>query len=113
MQTINRSSVSAAELDQLNDALIDLPSSPATNILLSVIDQLRISNVSFFSELDELTTTQAAPLLGMSRPMVCRLVDSGELPARIVGRRDRRIPMSAICRYLERQARSAAGYRAA
>ena len=108
MQTIDRSAVSTSDLDQLTDALLRLPSNAATKTLVSVVDQLRIGNVAFFAELDELTPNQAAPLLGMSRPMVCRLVDSGELPARIVGRRDRRIPMSAIRRFLERREQAAA-----
>ncbi|MFF1875767.1 helix-turn-helix domain-containing protein [Kitasatospora herbaricolor] len=44
---------------------------------------------------------------------VYRLVDSGELSARVVGRRDRRIPMNAIVRYLERQDHAARGERVA
>lgn len=103
MQTINHDTVTADQLSQLTDALLTLPASPATNTLLSVVDQLRIGSVAFFTDRDELTPNQAAPLLGVSRPTVCNMVDSGELPGRIVGKRDRRIPMSAIRRYLERQ----------
>lgn len=106
MQSIDHDNVTAVQLDQLTDALLALPASPATNTLLSVVDQLRIGNVAFFTDLDELTPNQAAPLLGVSRPTVCRMVDSGELPARIVGKRDRRIPMSAIRRHLDRQRRT-------
>lgn len=34
---------------------------------------------------EDLTTEQAAVVLGVSRPTVVRLVESGELPARMVG----------------------------
>jgi|GEM_PF-777838 len=34
---------------------------------------------------DELTTTETAELLGMSRPTVIKLIESGELPCRMVG----------------------------
>jgi excisionase family DNA binding protein len=108
VQTINHSAISAEDLEELTNAPLGLPSNAATNTLLSVVDELRLSSVTFFSELDEVTPNQAAPLLGMSRPMVYRLLDSGELPARTIGRRARRIPMSAIRRYLERLERTAA-----
>ena len=34
---------------------------------------------------EDLTTTQAAAVLGVSRPTVVRLIDAGRLPAKIVG----------------------------
>lgn len=34
---------------------------------------------------EDLTTEQAAAILGVSRPTVVRLVDAGKLPARLVG----------------------------
>lgn len=34
---------------------------------------------------DDLTTEQAAAVLGVSRPTVVRMVDAGKLPARLVG----------------------------
>ena len=113
MQTIYRAAVSTEDLDRLTAALLSLPVSSATNALVSVVDQLRVGDVAFFTQLDELTPNQAAPLLGVSRPTVCKLVDTGELPARVVGRRDRRIPMAAITRYLEREGHAARGERVA
>jgi excisionase family DNA binding protein len=58
----------------------------------------------------EMTTTQAAEFLDVSRPFVIKLVKRGELPCRMVGKH-RRIPTPALLEYREKmyqQARSAA-----
>lgn len=49
----------------------------------------------------EMTTTQAADFLDVSRPFVIKLVTRGELPCRLVGRH-RRIPTPALVEYRER-----------
>jgi len=58
----------------------------------------------------EMTTTQAAEFLDVSRPFVIKLVQRGELPCRMVGKH-RRVPSQAVVQYRERmfqQARRAA-----
>jgi excisionase family DNA binding protein len=58
----------------------------------------------------EMTTTQAADFLDVSRPFIIKLVKRGELPCRMVGKH-RRIPSDALLAYREKmfqQARSAA-----
>jgi excisionase family DNA binding protein len=58
----------------------------------------------------EMTTTQAAAFLDVSRPFIIKLVQRGELPCRMVGKH-RRIPTEAVVDYRERmfqQARRAA-----
>jgi excisionase family DNA binding protein len=58
----------------------------------------------------EMTTTQAAEFLDVSRPFVIKLTQRGELPCRLVGRH-RRIPSEAVLEYREKmfqQARKAA-----
>jgi excisionase family DNA binding protein len=58
----------------------------------------------------EMTTTQAAEFLDVSRPFVIKLIERGELPCRMVGKH-RRIPGEAVLGYRERmfqQARKAA-----
>ena len=50
--------------------------------------------------LQEFTTTEAAKLLGMSRPQVGKLMGQGRLPFRLVGTHHR-IPASAINAFLD------------
>jgi excisionase family DNA binding protein len=54
----------------------------------------------------ELTTTQAAEFLDVSRPFVIKLVKRGELPCRMVGKH-RRIPSDALQAYREKMFRHA------
>jgi excisionase family DNA binding protein len=49
----------------------------------------------------EMTTTQAAEFLDVSRPFVVKLVNKGELPCRRVGKH-RRIPSEALLAYREK-----------
>jgi excisionase family DNA binding protein len=60
--------------------------------------------VALVSATPEVTTTQAASLLGVSRPHVARLVDSGRLPARMAGSH-RRIRLADLVRYRAEQNR--------
>jgi excisionase family DNA binding protein len=58
----------------------------------------------------EMTTTQAAELLDVSRPFIIKLTRQGELPYRLVGKH-RRIPTAALLAYREKmfqKAKSAA-----
>jgi len=50
--------------------------------------------------LQEVTTTQAAKMLGMSRPQVAKLLEQGRLPYRLVGTHHR-IPVAAIRAFLD------------
>jgi excisionase family DNA binding protein len=49
----------------------------------------------------EMTTTQAADFLDVSRPFVIKLIRRGELPCRMVGTH-RRIPTDALVEYREK-----------
>ncbi len=55
-------------------------------MILAAARQLGDGNgISILPVLADLSTTQAADLLGVSRPFVVKLVDSGELPSHKVG----------------------------
>jgi excisionase family DNA binding protein len=49
----------------------------------------------------EMTTTQAAEFLDVSRPFLIKLINRGELPCRMVGKH-RRIPSAALLAYKEK-----------
>ena len=53
---------------------------------------------------DDLTTEQAAAVLGVSRPTVVRLVESGKVPARMVGTH-RRLALGDVLAYRDASAR--------
>lgn len=52
---------------------------------------------------EDLTTEQAAAVLGVSRPTVVRLVEAGKLPARLVGTH-RRLALGDVLAYREASA---------
>jgi excisionase family DNA binding protein len=54
----------------------------------------------------EMTTTQAAEFLDVSRPFVIKLITNGELPCRMVGKH-RRVPTQALEAYKEKMFRRA------
>jgi excisionase family DNA binding protein len=54
----------------------------------------------------EMTTTEAAEFLDVSRPFIIKLTKRGELPYRLVGKH-RRIPSTALLEYREKMYRRA------
>ncbi|MCL2788773.1 MAG: helix-turn-helix domain-containing protein [Micrococcales bacterium] len=75
-------------------------SRPTAEILVSVVEaQAAGQRVVVTQGQQEVTTTQAAKMLGMSRPQVGKLLDQGKLPFRLVGTHHR-IPVAAIQAFL-------------
>ena len=56
-------------------------------------------SVSISARDEELTTQQAAEILGISRPTVVQLIESGELPAHVPGTVKRRLYLSDVLAY--------------
>jgi 3,4-dihydroxy 2-butanone 4-phosphate synthase/GTP cyclohydrolase II len=81
------------------DARSPLPDS-AFRLLLEILNQMARGNVVTVSAIEaELTTQQAAELLGVSRPHLVKLLEDGRLPFRKVGAH-RRVKFSDIHTYL-------------
>jgi len=73
----------------------------ALRLMVDVLTQLgQGRGVTILPEKAELTTQEAADYLNVSRPYVVKLVETGRLPARVVGTR-RRIAFDDLVRYDE------------
>ena len=83
--------------------VIDLPA-PAIEALIEFLTALAEGERAFVLRTPEqLTTEQAAAVLGVSRPTVIRLVDAGKLPARVVGTH-RRLVLGDVLAYRDASA---------
>ncbi|MCL2092149.1 MAG: helix-turn-helix domain-containing protein [Micrococcales bacterium] len=81
---------------------IELPGT-VYRVLVQVVEALAAGKaVTVTPREPQLTTQQAADLLGVSRPTVVRLIDSGELAAERNGNR-RRLLLSDVLAYSERR----------
>jgi excisionase family DNA binding protein len=83
------------QADGSDSARLEVP--PATLRLLSQILALMARQQTFvlYPESSELTTKQAAEVLGVSRPFLIRVLEAGEIPYRKVGRH-RRVLMKDV-----------------
>lgn len=73
----------------------------ALRLMVDVLTQLgQGRGVTILPEKAELTTQEAADFLNVSRPYVVKLVETGRLPARVVGTR-RRIAFEALVHFDE------------
>jgi excisionase family DNA binding protein len=85
---------------------VEIPESVYRAILLMVEAMAAGKAVTVAPRNQLLTTQQAADLLGVSRPTVIKLIDSGVLPAEIPGTRRRMIKLDDVlaCRARRREA---------
>ncbi|MDR1213174.1 MAG: helix-turn-helix domain-containing protein [Propionibacteriaceae bacterium] len=83
------------------EVTLRLPRSAAEKVL-TLLDAEESYGAMVIPAKHEFTTTQAAAVLGMSRPTLMKLLDAGRIGHRMVGRHHR-IPASAIQTYRERQ----------
>src|SRR4051812_37531806 len=83
---------------------------PVVRALARMVEELSEGNPvalhSMGGESEEFTTSQAAQLLGMSRPTLILLLDRGELPFRMVGTH-RRLAVGDVLAFRRRTARNA------
>ena len=81
--------------------VVDLPPALARVVATALAEVADGHAVEVRAVAEELTTQEAADLLGVSRPFVVKLVDGGEIPARRVGTH-RRLQRGDVLAYRER-----------
>lgn len=90
---------------------VELPAA-AGRAVLALLEELASGNAVRLVAADaELTTQQAADLLGISRTYVVRLIDDGKLPAHLVGTH-RRLRAADVLAYRARRSERLAATRA-
>lgn len=81
---------------------VELPE-PVYRVLVRAVDALsQGKGITIAPQEPQLTTQQAADLLGVSRPTVIRLIDAGDLHAERIDSR-RRLPLGEVLAYRERR----------
>ncbi len=100
MPKLDASSVPATEIAVLETALHQLPDGALRTTLENLSLALRGGRDTFVvSEKEDLTPSEAAKLLGVSRTHLYKILDSGALAHHIVGARDRRIAAPDLIAY--------------
>ncbi len=93
---------------------LDLPR-PVARMLLRILDDLSVGHAvavhTIASGEEEVSTSQAARILGMSRPTLIDLLEKGVIPFRRVGTH-RRVPVLDLLAYKVRMGRGATPSRA-
>lgn len=92
----------AARIVDSTGSAVDVPDA-LVELLRAIVEHLQAGNGVAVSALHaELTTAEAAQLLGVSRPHVIKLLDESAMPHRLVGTH-RRIRLADVLVYRDRQ----------
>jgi excisionase family DNA binding protein len=85
-------------IDTEQDEPIELPAG-AVSLLMDILGAMASGQgITLIPENAELTTVQTAEILNVSRPFLIKLLESGEIPYRMVGKH-RRIRMEDVMNY--------------
>jgi excisionase family DNA binding protein len=96
METLAAGDVGNSELAALSRVLEKQPQGPLRDLVSKIVAACQSGQDVFLALAEEeLSPEGAAAFLGVSRPMVYKLMDDGSIPFRCVGRH-RRIPLSTV-----------------
>lgn len=98
-QRLRRPSEHAELLVRLHSGAVERLPSGFAEFIASVLEEVAAGHtVALVVEAEEVSTSVAAELLGVSRPHVVKLIDTGTLPARMAGTH-RRVRMTDLVAY--------------
>lgn len=102
--TLSSADVTTSEINELDKLQNQLPvNSELGKVLSKMTEGLREGvDVTLTRDDDELTTSEVASILGISRAHLYKVLDAGLIPFHIVGERTRRMYMSDVKNYLVR-----------
>lgn len=97
-------------IDTVRLSRLDLPLE-AVSVLIGILEELAEGQTVAVQRVDdrELTTSEAADILGVSRPTLIDILERGEIPYRMAGTH-RRVRQRDVFQYLARTERLAAVY---
>ncbi|WP_345472988.1 helix-turn-helix domain-containing protein [Glutamicibacter ectropisis] len=109
--TLSSTNVTNSEINELEKLQNHLPAnSELGKVLSKMTEGLRDGvDVTLTRDDDELTTSDVASILGISRAHLYKVLDAGLIPFHIVGERTRRMLMSDVKNYLFRTQQFRAG----
>jgi excisionase family DNA binding protein len=87
---------------QTDEGVVELPAAAAAAVRHLLVELASGAAVHVLADDAELTTQEAADLLGISRTYLVRLVDQGKLPAHLVGTH-RRLRAADVLAYQARR----------
>ena len=88
----------------MDGTVLDLPAPVVTASAEILGAAAEGEQVLVLSSPDDLTTEQAAAVMGVSRPTIIRMIEAGKPPARMVGTH-RRLTLSDVLAHREASAR--------
>jgi excisionase family DNA binding protein len=103
MPTLSLVNVTTTELLAVETAQENLPEGELKSALGAMLRTIRTGDPVYVAGPDDIvTTTEAARILGVSRPHLYKILDSGAIEFEVVGKRDRRIRVADLVVYRDR-----------
>lgn len=101
MPTLNHSDFDTQSLRVLEAAESALPEGKVRDAISAIREASNGSTAVVLAATEEFSTTEAASILGISRPHLYKILDSGALPFKTVGKNTRRVSGEDLYRYLD------------